>query len=332
MKILVTGAGGYIGPAVMSALESTGVEIKVCDIGWFKAARVRTGKWCAADHPDFTTLSTDLLKHVDAVIHLAGYSNDPIGYLHPDETMRLNFHETISLAQRSRDAGVGVFVFASSCSVYGDSGDTVMDEDHTPSPLTPYASSKALAEDALIALQTNDFRVRILRGATAFGASPVPRTDLLLNELCAHAALGQSATLRSTGDSWRPFMPVEDFARALSAAALNEPANMQQRPIWNIAPPRMQMTVRDAANLTAKVAGLPSPSTAEGATHDNRSYRVDGTRFADNFPMFRYTSDFMAQLSACIKSYLDIPGLETDLQNKRFVRLETFRRSRWVAE
>jgi nucleoside-diphosphate-sugar epimerase len=332
MKILVTGAAGYIGPAVISALAPSGADIKTCDIGWFAGATVRKGEWSNPDHADFTRLSASDLASVDAVIHLAGYSNDPLGQLHPDATMRLNFRETVHLAQRARDAGVSVFVFASSCSVYGNSGDIIASEDQELAPLTSYAQSKAMAETALLELQTPNFRVCILRGATVFGASPVPRTDLLLNEFCAYAALGQNATLRSTGDSWRPFMPVEDFARALATAATNKPRNTDQRPIWNIAPPSMQMTVRDAANVTARIAGLPPPDTACDAVHDNRSYRVDGTRFTDNFHMYRYASDFEALLSNCMVSFSEIPTLETDLANKRFVRLEALQRLSLAAE
>jgi len=332
MKVLLTGAGGYIGPAVLGFLAKTGVEAKTCDIGWFTSASVQNGDWTTPDIADFKDISASHLEAVDAVIHLAGYSNDPTGQLHPDETMLLNFHATIDLAKRARDAGVGVFVFASSCSVYGNSSDAIADEDRKPSPLTVYAQSKALAEDALLALQSSDFRVALLRGATVFGSSPVPRTDLLLNEFCAEASLGQSAVLTSTGESWRPFMPITDFARALCTAALNTPANSTRSPIWNIAPPTMQMTVREAANLTAKVAHLPPPKIASGAAQDGRSYRVDGTRFTTDFPMFQYTSDFEAQLKDCMRAFGRIKTLRHDLANKRFIRLEALRRLSWAVQ
>lgn len=332
MKVLVTGADGYIGPAVLSTLTRARVDTQSCDIGWFASARVERGAWREPDHLDFTSLSVADLASSDAVIHLAGYSNDPLGHLHPGETMRLNFHETIRLAQRARAAGVRTFVFASSCSVYGDSGAAVAQESQSLAPLTPYARSKALAEAALLELQTGSFRVAILRGATVFGASPVPRTDLLLNEFCAYAALGRSAVLNSTGESWRPFMPVGDFARALVCAATYAPANSDRRPIWNIAPPKMQRTVRDAANLTAEVAGLPRPNMAQDAPKDARSYRVDGTQFLRDFKMFDYSPDFRVQLAACMMSFERIPTLERDLAADRFIRLETVRRSSLVAQ
>jgi nucleoside-diphosphate-sugar epimerase len=326
MKILLTGAGGYIGPDILGNLENAGVEVRTCDIGWFTGASVRNGPWTTPDVADFTGISTSQLESVNAVIHLAGYSNDPLGHLHPEETDRLNFRATVDLARRARDAGVGAFVFASSCSVYGNSGDAVADEGRRPSPLTPYALSKALAEEALLELQTPNFRVALLRGATAFGASPVPRTDLLLNEFCAEAALGQSAVLTSTGESWRPFMPVSDFSRALCTAALHAPADATRRPVWNIAPPTMQMMVREAANLTAKIAQLPPPRIASGAAQDGRSYRVDGSRFTVDFPTYRYSSDFEAQLRFCMESFGRIETLRDDLRTKRFVRLEALRR------
>lgn len=330
MRILVTGAGGYIGPVLLDLLGKSGVEIKTCDIGWFANSSVKTGRWLRPDFNDFTKIPTAELSSVDAVIHLAAYSNDPLGQINPDETMRLNCVETINFAERARTAGVGVFVFASSCSVYGDAGDIMADEDRTPTPLTPYASSKVCAEAALLTLQTDRFRVAILRGATAFGASPVPRVDLLLNEFCAEAALRRTAILLSTGESWRPFMPISDFARSLSIAARHMPVALESRPVWNIAPPTMQRSVKAAAELAATVADLPPPVTLAGAAADARSYRVDGRRFTNAFPMFEYSSDFEAQLKACITSFAEIPTLDDDLMTKRFVRIEALKKHVWA--
>jgi nucleoside-diphosphate-sugar epimerase len=326
MKAFLTGSSGYVGPAVLGCLAQAGVETRTCDLGWFASASVKNGTWSRPDIADFRQVSVADLEAVDVVIHLAGYSNDPLGRLHPEETYRLNFRATVDLARRARDAGVGVFVFASSCSVYGKATDAVADEDRIPAPLTSYAESKALAENALIELQTPGFRVALLRGATAFGDSPVPRTDLLLNEFCAAGALRQTAVLTSTGDSWRPFMPVSDFARALCTAALNAPLDTERRPVWNIAPPEMQMTVREAANHAAEIAHLPTPKVALGATQDGRSYRVDGTRFTTDFPMFRYATDFEAKLKQCMEAFSRIETLRQDLASKRFVRLETLKR------
>ncbi|WP_083480235.1 SDR family oxidoreductase [Loktanella sp. 5RATIMAR09] len=325
MSFLVTGAQGYVGSVVAEQLADIGLGVNIVDAGWFRDAYVLEQKQTNANASDFRALQVSDLKGIDTVIHLAGYSNDPLGWLNEQDTYSLNEKATVAFAGIAKQAGVRTFVFSSTCSVYGASGAKNLDETGPTHPLTPYAGAKLAAEKALVALQDSQFRVAILRGATAFGASPVPRTDLLLNELCAKAACGQPIALQSDGTSWRPFMPVDDFARALVVAATDDPQCDRDVPIWNIAPPTMQMTVKDAAVRAASIGGAAPPIVASNSMPDRRSYRVDGTRFLRAFPKYCYSEDFDRQVAKTVEKFRNIPTLAADLESDRFVRLASFK-------
>ncbi len=278
------------------------------------------------DFNDFRTLKHIDFQRIDSVIHLAALSNDPLGSLDEKHTLDLNHQAALDLALKAKSAGVRRFVFASSCSVYGPSGAELVDEFAPTNPLTAYAKAKFLAESDLMELSDDHFSVRILRGATAFGQSDCPRTDLLLNELCADAALGRPIRLQSDGTSWRPFMPVSDFAKALLTAATEEPIAESGPYIWNIAPPGMQLTVRDAATRATHVAGLEAPIMTAGSNPDQRSYRVSGERFAKAFPKFRYSDNFDEQIRKSIDYFATLPNLYEDIRSERFVRLSNLRK------
>lgn len=326
MRVLVVGGLGYVGQEVVKELRNRGFEPMVCDVGWFTEAIIDPRGSAQADFYDFRSLRVEDLTSFDAVIHLAAYSNDPLGWLSEASTLGLNFQSTVEFADLAKSAGVGTFVFSSSCSVYGASGVDFLDETGPTNPLTPYASSKLAAEKRLRKLAGPNFRVRILRGATAFGPSLSPRTDLLLNELCAHAAVGRVMKLTSNGKSWRPFMPISDFARALVCAAAQPPRSGETYGLWNIAPPDMRMTVMEAASRAAEIAGVAAPICEQGLAVDDRSYKIDGSKFASDYPSFSYCTDFAAIVRDTVDCFSQIPTLEEDLERKRFIRLSALER------
>jgi len=319
VRILVTGGWGYVGVHVVSELKRKNVLIDLCDTGWFLGAH--TNLPLNPTPRDFRSLSVTDLEGVDAIIHLAGLSNDPLGSLHARQTDALNHQATLALAQTAKQAGVSRFIFASTCSVYGASGATQLDEFSPTAPITPYGEAKRKAELGLISMQSAGFSIAILRGATAYGFSACPRSDLLLNEFCTMAALGRQFALTSDGASWRPFMPVDLFAKSLTAAALAPPELDDGLPIWNIAPPSQQMTVADAVHRAAQACGAPPPIFGAHLPADQRSYRVDGSRFADAYPSVPYLDDFDAQITHAVSAFSKLPTLAKDLSEQRFIRL-----------
>ncbi len=262
---------------------------------------------------------------MDAVIHLAGLSNDPLGELDKSQTDALNYQATMALAQRAKEASVPRFVFASTCSVYGASGATQLNEFSPTAPITPYGEAKRKAELGLLSLRSPVFDIAILRGATAYGFSQCPRSDLLLNEFCAMAALGRPIELTSDGASWRPFMPADLFARGLVAAALAPPNLDDGLPIWNIAPPSQQMTVAQAVLRAANACGAPPPLFGKHLPADQRSYNVDGRRFARAYPNVPYLDDFDSQISQTVAAFSKLPTLAKDIIERRFIRLQMLR-------
>jgi nucleoside-diphosphate-sugar epimerase len=319
VRVLVTGGWGYVGAHVVSELKRKNVLIDLCDIGWFLEAHTTPPPKPLPR--DFRMLSIADLTGVDAIIHLAGLSNDPLGSLHASQTNALNHQATLALAHIAKQAGVSRFVFASTCSVYGASGATQLDEFSPTVPITPYGEAKRKAELGLLSMQTAHFKIAILRGATAYGFSPCPRTDLLLNEFCTMAALGRQFSLTSDGASWRPFMPVDLFAKGLVAASLAPPELDDGLPIWNVAPPSHQMTVANAVLRAAQICGSPPPIFGAHLPADQRSYRVDGRRFADAYPNVPYLDDFDAQIVHAASAFSNLPTLAKDLSNRRFIRL-----------
>lgn len=320
IRVLVTGGWGYVGSHVVAALNRENVRIDNYDTGWFLGAY--TNPLSNPIARDFRMLSTTDFAGVDAVIHLAGLSNDPLGELHAGQTDALNHRATTALAMRAKQAGVPRFVFASTCSVYGASSATQLDEFNPPSPITPYGEAKRKAELGLLSLRSPDFDIAILRGATAYGFSPCPRSDLLLNEFCAMAALGRPLELASDGASWRPFMPVDLFARGLVAAALAPPMLDDDLPVWNIAPPSQQMTVAEAVRRAANACCAPQPIFGKHLPADQRSYRVDGSRFERAYPNVPYLDDFDTQITNVVAEFSKLPTLAKDIAENRFIRLQ----------
>ncbi|PRC45305.1 NAD-dependent dehydratase, partial [Mycobacterium sp. ITM-2017-0098] len=185
-RVLVTGHQGYLGTVMVPALQAAGHGVTGLDTGYFADCVLGPAP------ADPTGLAIDLrdvgvehLRGIDAVIHLAALSNDPLGALVPEVTHDINHHASVRLARLAKEAGVKRFLYASTCSVYGSAGDGLVDEDAPLRPLTPYAVSKVRVEDDLTALADSDFSPVFLRNATAFGFSPRLRGDIVLNNLVA---------------------------------------------------------------------------------------------------------------------------------------------------
>jgi nucleoside-diphosphate-sugar epimerase len=286
VRVLLTGNEGYIGTLLVPLLWARNHEVVGLDSGLFRACTLK------AIRPVEQTIRKDIrdveardLVGVDAVIHLAGLSNDPLGDLNPRLTHAINHEATVRLAELAKRAGIRRFLYASTCSVYGAAGDAMLDEDSAFNPVTPYAASKALAEGDLRRLADPGFCPVYLRAATAYGVSPLLRFDLAVNNLVAWAATTGQVYLKSLGTSWRPLVHIEDIALAY-ITLLHAPAATVHNQAFNIGRTAENYRIKDVAELVRQTVPGTRIEFAPDASPDRRNYRVSCARIARALPEY----------------------------------------------
>jgi nucleoside-diphosphate-sugar epimerase len=275
---------------------------------------------------DIRDVSVDYLDGFEAVVHFAALSNDPLGDLDPDLTHDVNLRGTLHLAEAAKKAGVERFVFASSCSMYGAAtGDDLLDENAPLRPLTPYAESKVAAEAGLTRLADDAFSPVHLRNATAYGASPRLRLDIVLNNLAAWAFTTGKIKLLSDGTAWRPIVHVSDIGRA-TLGALDAPRDLVHNVAFNVGADAENYRVRDLAELIHEELPECDVEIAGTSYSDPRSYRVDFGRFAQLLPDFRPAWTARAGAGELVSAYRET-GLSFDeFEGHRYTRLKQIRR------
>ena len=293
MKVAVTGHLGYLGSVVTPALAARGHEVVGLDSGLFAACLLGPPPAPPAHEHlvDLRDVDRSVRAGVDAVVHLAALSNDPLGNLDPALTHAINTDATLRFARLARDAGVKRFVFSSSCSIYGAAGgDELVDEDAPMRPVTAYAESKVRVEDGLHELADDDFSPVSLRNATAYGWSPRLRLDVVVNDLVARALLTGEVRVLSDGSPWRPVVHAADIASVL-ADVLVAPRDIVHDAVFNVGFSAANYRVRELAEIVASVVeGSEVVITGETGP-DPRSYRVDFSRLARAFPALTPTWD-----------------------------------------
>lgn len=332
MRVLVTGHLGYIGPHMVDLLLAAGHEVTGVDLDLFAASAFYP--MALPPHSrvmDLLDVTVDDLRGFDAVIHLAGISNDAMGTLNPELTWRVNYHGTVQLAERARQAGVPRFLQASSCSVYGKTDDRPIAEDGQPAPITVYAETKIEVEKALSKLASDDFSPVYLRNATAYGTSPRLRLDLVLNNLLASAYTTGVIRVMTDGTPWRPLIHCRDIARAF-LHFLHAPRELTHDRAFNIGSGRETYQVRDVANLVQELLPESELSFAPGAGADPRDYKVDFTRLETTFPDFRLDYDLERGARELLDHFRRYGIPDDCLSGDQFVRLRTLRRKLADAE
>ncbi|MET0928128.1 MAG: SDR family oxidoreductase [Aeromicrobium sp.] len=325
MLILLTGHQGYLGTVMAPILADAGHDVVGLDTGLFADCVLgpvpHDPRTLAVDLRDVTP---EHLAGVDAVIHLAALSNDPLGALAPEITHDINHAASVRLARAAKDAGVGRFLYASTCSVYGSAGEDLVTEDAPLRPLTPYAVSKVRVESDVSAMADDSFSPSYLRNATAFGFSPRLRADIVLNNLVGHAVLTGEVKVLSDGTPWRPLVHARDIAAAF-LQTLEAPTEAIHDRAFNVGTEANNVTVAEIAQSVAEtVPGSRLSITGETGS-DPRSYRVDFSLIRKLLPGYEATWSIADGAAELFERYTR-HGLTQDAFDQTFTRLAVLKR------
>jgi nucleoside-diphosphate-sugar epimerase len=275
MKILVTGHHGYIGSVMVGVLSRAGHAVTGLDAYFYEGCNFGDDAVKVPSiRKDIRDVQPADLRGFDAVIHLAALSNDPLGCLDEQCTYEINHRASVSLARAAKGAGVQRFLFASSCSLYGAAGDKMLDEQAEFNPVTAYGSSKVLVEQDVKQLADSSFSPTFLRNATAYGASPRLRADIVVNNLVGVAYTTGHVLIQSDGTPWRPLVHVQDISRAF-LAVLEAPQDAVHNESFNVGSTQENYQIREIADIVREVVPSCTVKYLEGGGPDPRCYRVN---------------------------------------------------------
>lgn len=321
MRVLVTGHLGYIGSVMTPLLLHDGFEVVGLDSDLYRACTYGRGL------PRVPQLIKDIrdvvqadLEGFDAVVHLAGLSNDPLGDLDPALTYEINHKATVRLARLAKKAGVERFVFSSSCSTYGAAVEEFLTEEAAFNPVTPYGESKVLAERDLADMADYNFSPIFLRNATAYGMSPRVRFDLVVNNLTAWAHTTGKVHLKSDGSAWRPLVHVRDISLAF-IAALRAPRERVHNEAFNIGQTAENYRIRQVARLVGEVVPGSSVEFAEGASADKRNYFVNCEKAQRVLERFRPTWTVRKGIEELYAAYQELGLALEEFEGDRYQRI-----------
>jgi nucleoside-diphosphate-sugar epimerase len=329
MNILITGNMGYVGPVVSAQLRESYPDARLTgvDIGYFAhcltaptlfpESRLNTQQFL-----DIREMTAEMLEGVDAIVHLAAISNDPMGNMFEDVTIKINLDTTIDLANKAKKAGVKSFVFASSCSVYGFAEGGPRSETSSLNPLTAYARSKVLSEQAMEKIADDDFVVTSLRFATACGMSDRLRLDLVLNDFVACALATNKISILSDGTPWRPLINVKDMARAIDWAVKRKSGAGGAFLVLNAGSNEWNYQVRELAEAVAEIIPGVDISINKDAMPDKRSYQVSFDRFKELAPDHQPRIDLYATVSGLRDGLLAMNFNDGNFRNSHYMRLK----------
>lgn len=289
MRVLVTGHKGYIGTVLMPMLIAEGHDVVGLDSDLYRQCTFGDGDGIQnipALEKDIRDVEASDLDGFDALIHLAGFSNDPLGDLNPELTYEINHAASVRLARLAKEVGIPRFIFSSSCSNYGAAGDDFVNEESALNPVTPYGISKVRVEEDVMRLADSNFCPTFPRSATAYGVSPRLRFDLVLNNLVAWAFTTGQVHLKSDGMAWRPIVHCTDMARAF-IAILHAPRELVHNQVFNVGRTQENYRIRELAEIVAETVPGSRIEYAEGAGPDKRCYRVESNKLPQTLPEFK---------------------------------------------
>jgi nucleoside-diphosphate-sugar epimerase len=327
VKVVVTGHHGYIGSVLVPVLARAGHEVLGIDSFYYEGCDLPAdAEPATGPRLDVRDVEAEHLAGADAVVHLAALSNDPLGELRPELTREINFRATVGVARAAREAGVPRFVFASSCSMYGAADSLqAVDEQAPLRPLSEYARSKILSEEALTELAGDTFSPIFMRNATAYGVSPRHRVDLVVNNLVGWAHTTGVVRILSDGTPWRPLVHLEDIAQA-TLALLEAPTELVHCEAFNVGADSENYQVRDLAEIVEDVVPGCRIEYAGAGEPDPRSYRVDFGKLARTFPELQLSWNARRGVEELALAYQQAGLTQAEFEGDRYTRLRRLER------
>lgn len=327
MRVLVTGNLGYIGSVLTPILLERGHHVIGSDSDlYFRCNFIgRVGVGVETIRQDIRDIERRHLEGIDAIIHLAALSNDPLGEIDPDLTYQINYQASVRLAELAKAAKVRRFLFSSSCSTYGAGNDQFLDENSALRPVTEYGRTKVMVEQDVAAMATSSFCPIFFRNATAYGASPRLRLDLVLNNLAGWAHTTGRIMLQSDGTPWRPLVHVADIGQAF-AAGLETPEELLRGQAFNVGSTQENYQVSELAKIVCRAAPGCKVSFGSVAADDKRCYRVNCDKAAQTLNGFRPVWTASRGVEELLQCYRKFKLTPSEFEGPRFHRVAQVRK------
>lgn len=321
MNVLVTGSHGYIGSVLVPMLAKNGHKVTGLDTDYYRKCTF-TGevKENPTIYKDIRDVKMEDLKNIDAIIHLAGLSNDPLGDFRPTLTEEINSQASINFAHMAKKVGVKRFLFASSCSNYGSAGNDFLDEEAPFNPVTPYGISKVKVEEALEKMADDQFSPTYLRASTAYGVSPRLRFDLVTNNLTAWAFTTKKIFLKSDGSPWRPIVHVNDIALAY-LSVLNAEKKLVHNEAFNVGMTSENYQIREIAILVRDIVPNCEVAFASDAGPDKRNYRVNCDKICRTLHEYKPQWTARRGIEQLYAEYKKVGLVLEEFEGPRFMRI-----------
>jgi len=323
-RVFITGNLGYIGSVMTKDIINENYEVLGLDTHFYRSNKLIDStftKEITQLYKDIRSIELEDLKGIDYIIHLAALSNDPLGELNPELTNKINLDASLKLAKLAKKAKVSRFLFSSSCSIYGASGEEKLTEDAIMNPLSSYARSKVALENELSKLADETFSPVYLRNGTAYGISPNMRFDLVVNNLMGWGFTTNEIKILSDGRAWRPIVHIKDISNAF-IAALKAPREKIHNEAFNVGVNSENYQVRTMAKKIHEVMQDCEIQILGENNPDQRNYFVNFDKIKTQLEYFKPKWDLKKGINELYKTFQDIHLTFEDFQDKNFTRLK----------